>query len=151
WTPTTNPSTEAYGHIPTGLSVTGISAADSLMSFDVAFSRQKPGWPVVLGGRARLGGAPLAADLNGAGVLELIVPIQRLNNTGALYVLEPDGNDFRDLDANPGTRDPFIVTQTGVASSPCVGDIDGDGSPEIVFETLDGSIDALHSDGTEVL
>ena len=151
WTPTTNPSTEAYGRIPTGISVTGITAADSLMSFDVSFSRQKAGWPVVLGGRVRLGGAPLAADLNGDGVLELIVPVQRLNNTGALYVLEPNGNDFRDLDANPATRDPFITTQTGVASSPCVGDIDGDGIPEIVFETLDGSIYALHPDGTEVL
>ncbi|TMQ49813.1 MAG: M6 family metalloprotease domain-containing protein, partial [Candidatus Eisenbacteria bacterium] len=37
WTPTTNPSTEAYGHVRTGISVTNISAADSLMSFNVSF------------------------------------------------------------------------------------------------------------------
>ncbi|HXF58487.1 MAG TPA: M6 family metalloprotease domain-containing protein, partial [Candidatus Saccharimonadales bacterium] len=152
WTPTTNPSTEAYGRIRTGISVTGISAADSLMTFDLAFDRQKAGWPVVLGGRARNGGVPpLAADLNGDGVLELIVPVQRLNNTGGLYILEPDGNDFRDIDSNPATRDPFLNTNSGVTTTPCVGDIDNDGILDIVFQTLDGTIYAMHPDGTEVL
>ena len=152
WTPTTNPSTEAYGHIRTGISVTGISAADSLMSFDLSFDRNKPGWPVVIGGRARNGGVPpLAVDLNGDGLLELIVPVQRLNNTGGLYILEPNGNDLIDRDSNPATRDPFLNTNSAVTSTPCVGDIDGDGILDIVFQTLDGTLYALHADGSEVL
>jgi M6 family metalloprotease-like protein len=152
WTPSTNPSTEAYGHIRTGISVTNISAADSLMTFDLSFDRQKPGWPVTIGGRARNGGVPpLAADLNGDGLLELIVPVQRLNNTGAVYILEPNGNDLLDTDANPATRDAFLTTRTGVSATPCVGDIDGDGRLEVIIQTLDGAIYAMHADGTEVL
>ena len=151
WTPDTSPSTEAYGRIRTGISVTSISAADSLMSFDVSFDRHKAGWPVVLGGRARNAGVPpLAVDLNGDGILELIVPVQRLNNTGSLYVLEPDGNDFLDIDADPATRDVFLNTFSGINATPCVGDIDGDGIVEIVLQTLDGALYAVHPDGAEV-
>ncbi len=151
WTPTTNPSTEAYGHIPTGISVTNIGAADSLMTFDLAFDRQKPGWPVVIGGRVRNGGVPpLAVDLNGDGLMELIVPVQRLNNTGAVYVLEPSGNDLLDTDSDPTTRNAFLTTQAGVSATPCVGDIDGDGIVEIIIQTVDGTIYAMHADGTEV-
>jgi hypothetical protein len=152
WTPTSNPSTEAYRRVPTGISVTNISAADSLMTFDLAFRAQKPGWPVVIGGRARNAGVPpLAVDLNGDGQVELIVPIQRLNNTGALYILEPNGNDFRDIDANPTTRDAFLTTLGGISSTPCVGDVDGDGLPDIIVQTVDGTLYAMRRDGTEVL
>ena len=152
WTPDTTPSTEAYGRVRTGISVTSISAADSLMTFNVSFDRHKAGWPVVIGGRARNGGVPpLAVDLDGNGTLELIVTVQRLNNSGGVYILEPNGNDFRDIDSNPATRDPFLNTQTGPNASPCFGDIDGDGTPEIIIQTLDNTIYAMHADGTEVL
>jgi M6 family metalloprotease-like protein len=151
WTPTTTPSTEAYGHVRTGISVTNISAADSIMTFNVSFERQEPGWPVVIGGRARNGGVPpLAVDLDGNGTLELIVPIQRLNNTGGVYILKSDGTDFRDSDSNPATRNAFLTTSTGVTATPCVGDIDGDGIPEIIIQTLDGALYAAHADSTEV-
>jgi M6 family metalloprotease-like protein len=150
WTPTTTPSTEAYGRVRTGISVTNISAADSLMTFDLSFERQEPGWPVVIGGRARNGGVPpLAVDLDGDGKLELIVPIQRLNNTGGVYILKSDGTDFRDSDSNPATRDAFLTTSSGITSTPCVGDIDGDGVPEIILQTLDGTLYAVHADSTE--
>ena len=152
WTPETNPSTEAYGHVRSGVSVTSISAADSLMTFNVSFDRHKAGWPVVIGGRSRNSGVPpLAVDLDGNGVLELIVTVQRLNNTGGVYILEPNGNDFLDTDSNPATRNVFLNTQTGVSATPCVGDIDNDGTPEIIIQTLNNAIYAVHPDGTELL
>jgi M6 family metalloprotease-like protein len=148
FTPDTTPSTAAYGNVRTGISVTAISAADSVMSLDVSFDRTRAGWPKVLG-NARIRNLPaLAADLNGNGVLELIVPVQRLNNTGAVYVFEPDGTDFLDGDAVPTA---FATTASAPTSSPCVGDIDGVAGVEIVFQTLNGAIYAYHANGTEVM
>jgi len=152
WTPDTSPSTEAYGHIRTGVSVENISAADSVMTFDVSFDRNRPGWPVTIGGKVRNAGVPpLAADLNGDGKLELIVPVRLLNNKGAVYVLKDDGTDLLDRDSNPATRDTLFTTASAVTASPCVGDIDGDSTPDIVVQTLNGTIYAMHGDGTEVL
>ena len=149
-TPDTTPSTAAYGNVRTGLSISNISAADSVMSLDVSFDRSRAGWPKVLSGRIRSMPA-LAADLDpGAAAvdsLELIVPVQRLNNTGAVYVFRADGTDYLDRDLNPT---PFAVTTSAPSSSPCVGDIDGDGEPELVFQTLNGDVYAFNANGTEV-
>jgi M6 family metalloprotease-like protein len=165
FTPETTPATEAYGRVRTGISVTGIGPpdttldADSLMLFHAAFDRLRPGWPVVLNSRVR-GTPPLAADLDGNGVLELIVPAQRLNNAGEVYVLEPDGSDYLTPDPNPAAPTPFATptvtgsggtpVATAVVSTPCVGDIDGDGGNELVFAAQNGAIFAYHANGTEV-
>lgn len=152
WTPDTSPSTEAYGHIRTGISVENISAPESLMTFDISFDRNRPGWPVTIGGRSKNAGMPpLAVDLNGDGKLELIVPVRLLTNKGAVYVLNEDGTDFLDRDSNPATRDTLFTTTSWVAASPCVGDIDGDGKLDIVVQTVNETTYAMHADGTEVL
>lgn len=165
FTPDTTPSTEAYGRVRTGIWVTGISPpdttlqADSLMTFHVAFDRNRTGWPVTLNARVRSIPA-LAADLDGNGVLELIVPAQRINNPGEIYVLEPDGSDYLTPDPNPAAPTPFATptvmgafgtpVATSIVSSPCVGDIDGDGSNELVFAAQNGAIFAYRANGTEV-
>ncbi|HEU4723971.1 MAG TPA: M6 family metalloprotease domain-containing protein [Candidatus Eisenbacteria bacterium] len=146
-TPDTNPSTEAYGGVRSGISITGISGADSVMSFNVAIARNRPGFPKILNTRL-LVGATLAADVDGDGVQELLVPARRTSNPGELYVFEPDGTDYLDGDATPTA---FIGTPSPLAGSPCVGDIDGFAGNEIVFQTLNGAIYAFHDDGSEVL
>lgn len=146
-TPDTNPSTEAYGGVRSGISITAISAADSVMGFTVGIARNRPGFPKILNTRLIVG-ATLAVDLNGDGVMELLVPTRRTSNPGELYVFEPDGTDYLDGDATPT---PFIGTPSPLAGSPCVGDIDGLAGNEIVFQTLNGAIYAFHADGTEVL
>jgi len=146
-TPDTVPSSAAYGDVRTGISVTAISAADSVMSFDVSIERTRPGFPKVVNGRV-FGNASVAADIDGDGTTEILVPVQRLNNTGALYVFREDGTDYLDGDAIPT---PFVTTPTTrIASSPCVGDIDGVAGNEIVFQTADGAFYAFKSDGTEL-
>jgi len=147
-TPDTTPSTAAYPNVRTGISITAISAADSVMSLNVSFDRTRAGWPKMLS-NARIGNLPsVAADLDGNGVLELIVPVRRLNNTGAVYVFEPDGTNFLGGGATPVA---FATTASQPTSSPCVGDIDGVAGVEIVFQTLNGAIYAYHPNGTEVM
>jgi len=147
-TPDTTPSTAAYGGARTGISISAISAADSVMTFDVALDRILAGWPKQISGRIRAA-APLAADLGGSpDSLELLVPVTRLNNTGALYVFNADGTDFLDGDATPTA---FATTLSGLPTSPCVGDIDGVPGNEVVFVTANGTVYAFHANGTEVL
>ena len=147
FTPDTSPSTAAYPDERTGISVTDISAADSVMTLTIAFERDRPGWPKTLAGRIR--SLPsVGADLDGDGTLEIVVPVQRLNNTGAIYAFRHDGTDFQDGDQTPT---PFASTSSAPSSSPCVGDIDNVAGVEIVFQTLDGAIYAFHANGTEVL
>jgi len=56
------------------------------------------------------------------------------------------------LDATGAMRPGFPIS-TGAPSwsAVAVGDLDGDGHPELVFATIDGTIYAFHADGTEVL
>ena len=146
-TPDTNPSSEAYGGVRTGLSITAITPADSIMSFTLTLDRVRSGFPKIL--NTRLVVAPtLATDIDGDDILELLVPTRRTSNPGELYIFEPDGTDFLDGDSTPT---PFLGTVSPLAGSPCVGDIDGLAGNEIVFQTLNGAIYALRPDGSEVL
>jgi M6 family metalloprotease-like protein len=142
----TNPSTEAYGPARTGISITAISAADSVMTFNVAFDRNRPGFPKILNTRLIVG-PTLAFDIDGDGRTELLVPTRRTSNPGELYIFEPDGTDYLDGDATPT---PFAATNSPLTGSVVVGDIDGFAGNEIVFQTLNGAIYAFHEDGTEV-
>lgn len=114
-----------------------------------------PGWPVFV--RDAVWSSPALADLDGSGRLEVIIgseshsepsPINSTNG-GALWVFQPNGSDY------PGF--PQYVTPISLDSSPAVGDIDGDGCPEIVIGTTSASstsggntLYAFHNDGSTV-
>jgi FG-GAP-like repeat len=114
-----------------------------------------PGWPVFV--YDSVWSSPALADLDGSGALEVIIgseshsqpsPINS-SNGGALWVFRANGTNF------PGF--PKYLTPIGIDSSPAVGDIDGDGCPEIVVGTTTSSgtsggntLYAFHNDGTPV-
>jgi len=145
-TPDTNPSSDAYGPLRSGISITNVSAADSVMTFDLAFDRNRPGWPKILAGR-KIVGATLATDFDGDGVSELFVPTKRTSNPGDLYVFEPDGTNFI---GGSATATPFAAVPSPLTGSVVVGDIDGLAGNEVVFQTLNGAIYAFHPNGLEV-
>ena len=88
-----------------------------------------PGWPKKL--RDSIYSSPALFDLDADGRLEIIIGVDthlegppfNTPDGGALYVFRYDGSLF------PGF--PRFIDQT-MMSSPAVGDIDGDGKPEIV-------------------
>jgi hypothetical protein len=84
-----------------------------------------------------------AYDVSGAGVTELPgFPVR----TGALAGLA-GGWDASPAYATGGV--PGDVTE-GVLATPAVGDVDGDGAPEIVVGSLRGGVYAWHADGSAV-
>ncbi len=92
----------------------------------------KPGWPRYV--RDTIFSSPALADIDGDGKPDVVIGVdthkeQSPYNTedgGCLHVYRFDGSEVVGF--------PRCVDQT-VASSPAVGDIDGDGKPEIVFGT----------------
>ncbi len=82
----TFPSTDDNMGGKTYVSVTRISAPDTVMTMDVRFERWKDGWPIDIAeaiGRA----SPRVADLDGDGVSEVIVAAE----SGNVYAWHADG------------------------------------------------------------
>lgn len=107
----------------------------------------KPGWPYE--NQDTVFSSPALFDLDGDGKLEIIMggdDFQR--NGGRIHAFRPDGTEL------PGFP---IHTDQAMSSSPAIGDIDGDGRPEIVIGTGNfftgrgHKVYAHHCDGSPVL
>ncbi len=84
---------------------------------------------------------PSVADLDGDGSME-IVQVTGGQEGGKVYVLDTNGNDL------PGW--PLSLNDNWIAAGPCLADVDGDGSVEILVNELqadDGLVHLLRHDG----
>jgi FG-GAP-like repeat/PKD-like domain len=118
----------------------------------------KPGWPFWVGDT--IWSSPALADLDGDGKLEVIIGSDSHDQpTGLSFSPTTAGGLLFVLNSSGALRPGFPIQYDQViASAPVVGDIDGDGRPEIVFGT--GSffavpqsshrVYAVHCDGTTV-
>ncbi len=94
-------------------------------------------------------GAPVLSDLDGDGRLEIVV----VGFDGKVYAWTADGALLAGWPIVP-RWDATIEGREHIISSPAVGDLDGDGRPEVVFGTNEAIDDehaplfAYHADGT---
>jgi len=93
-------------------------------------------------------GSPAIGNLDGDAQLEIVVTVNKsTNNSGGVYAFNINGSPV------PGW--PFFTGDGGtisseVSSSPAIGDLDGNGTEEVVFacERMGGSVYVLNRNGT---
>jgi hypothetical protein len=106
-----------------------------------------PGAGVTIGG-------PAAGDLDGDGDLEVVATdfdgnVTVWSHTGQQVMAARVDPDYSRDD--PNAQDERNRTKPGFASSPALGDLDGDGELEIVAAAMDRHVYAWHGDGTMVV
>lgn len=137
----TYPSTDNNLGGKTYVSVTRVSAPDSIMTADVRFDRWKDGWPIDIGepvGRI----APRVVDLDGDGAREIVVAAR----SGNIYAWHADGSPVIVL---CGALGRFASVPGGMSTTPAVADLDGDGEMEVIATSDAGYLYAWTCDDTD--
>jgi hypothetical protein len=100
-----------------------------------------PGWPVVFAGP--IGGPPAIGDIDGDGLLEIVLP-----EPAALHALNYNGTEVSGWPARPRLVDfPGSALSSGPAA---IADVDGDGRLDVVAGFTDFTIRAIGGDGKEL-
>ena len=144
--PATKPATVSNSGASTGITVGDISGTGRVMTCTISFAppyeEKRTRW--VSGGSYQ---PPSLIDLDGAGGLEIVV----FGDTANVYAFDAEGLELVDADGRPETIEPYIVAPGALwIGPPAFGDIDGDGSPEIVACDERGAVYAWNIDGSEV-
>jgi len=101
------------------------------------------GWPVTLDPGYRVLATPAVADLDGDGVLDVVVPLAN----GKLYALNALGNIKPGWPVSIGDVLDLYNSQV-INSSPRIVDLDGDGTLEIVVGSTDKKVYAFNGNGS---
>lgn len=100
---------------------------------------QHGAWPINVydGSTMEYAVAPAVGDLNGDGKPEVVfTTFTQKNGTkrGSLYITDGQGKVLQKTEL-PATTDTSSTVPNGCAATPVLGDVDGDGKPEIILHT----------------
>ncbi len=105
------------------------------------------GSPVFAETQCKIWAAPCLADLDGDGMLEVVVCDQGCSSGGGnLYIWNHDGSPYIE-----GTDGIVDTRGSSYWSSPAVGDLDNDGLPEIVAVDTWGRVMVWNHDGSPIV
>jgi hypothetical protein len=110
----------------------------------------RSGWPrpINIDGLAApaIWGAPVLADLDGDGHLEVLINAGRYT-----FAFHDDGTEVADGDNDPATTGVLIkMGSVSNFSTPAVADLDNDGTPEVIVGSRDGKLYVVEPDGSPV-
>ncbi|UCE17526.1 MAG: VCBS repeat-containing protein [Gemmatimonadota bacterium] len=155
FTPTSVPDSRSSSGANSHIHVTHISESGPVMSLKVSLDTYQDGWPQFLG--ATIGtNSPVSGDLNNDGDIEVVLASEE----GKVFVWNHDGSKFISNADSVFMIDPkgdttwvqaavFAETEDSILSSPALGDLDGDGTLEIVVATAQGAVYVWHPRDTD--
>ncbi len=118
--------------------IVGNLLANQVEAYDASL-RSLSGWPQAVGGGVRAAAA--VADLDGDRQPEVLVGAE----DGRLYAWHANGTALAGWPISVGVD---LDTSYRLLATPAVGDLDGDGQPEVVVPLADGRLYAFNADGS---
>lgn len=112
-----------------------------------------PGFPLAMPGSGE--SSPVLADMNNDGIFEIVIA----DSSGNVHAYDSTGTDIEGWPAStlpaPAWRDeqtlPGVAPlREGIIATVAVGDLDGDGTNEVVAGGQNGNVYAWHQDGSTV-
>lgn len=100
-----------------------------------------PGWPLNFDDHWMIN-APAVADLDGDGILEIITGERIASQEGHVHAIKMDGTPFND-------NWPVTINATP-AFTPSIGDVNGDGEPNIVIAASQGTMYVFDMQGEPI-
>jgi outer membrane protein assembly factor BamB len=125
-------SAATVGTLPGGRAVAVGCEDGKVHVFDTARLKERPGFPLVTS--FAVTGAPVFADLDDDGVLDLVVASQDFH----LYAVTAQGEALAGFPVAAGYR---------LYEGPAIADLDGDGKLDVIFAAADGSVHAVSRAG----
>ncbi|HMB67809.1 MAG TPA: FG-GAP-like repeat-containing protein, partial [bacterium] len=146
FTPDTRPNSDSNLGSPSNIAVRNIGPRGQIVSMDFSFGAKPRGWPAAIGSRGTSGlTSTTAADVNGDGAAEICAA-----GEGTAYQFQyEDADGDGEVDVIGAWPQPAAGVLLGTAEfTQALGDLDGDGTLEMIVASDSGGVYCWSADGS---